>query len=203
MKHTITVLAIFLSVMVNAQTKPVNTEWQFGIKGDLNLSNINGNGMPTGYTAGFQVGGFAEKAFDSKWSFQPELLFSQNNTKVNVTDFLVYYVPPTGNVFAASNIKLGYISVPLMFKYRLNKYFNIAAGPQYSQMIFDAESLLTSGEGAFKKYEASINGGAEFTIGSVAIYGRYNRGITNINNIDNRYKWYSSHIQLGVAIKFI
>ena len=195
-------MALFLSVLLHAQTKPLNTDWQFGVKGDLNLSNISGNGMPGGYTSGFQVGGFAEKAFNSKWSFQPEVLFSQNNTTVNVSNFLVYYLPPQGNVFAANNIKLGYISIPLMFKYKLNKYFTLAAGPQYSQMVFDAESLLTSNnDNAFKKYEASVNGGGEFTLGSVAIYGRYNQGLTNINNIDNRYSWKSSHIQIGMAIK--
>jgi len=201
MKYTISCLAIFFSVILHAQTKS-DPDWHFGIKGDVNLSNINGNGMPGSYTTGFQFGGFAEKAFNNKWSVQPELLFSQNNTKVDVTNFLVYYTPPQGNVFAASNIKLGYISVPVMLKYNINKYFSVLAGPQYSQMLFDAESLLKDDKGiAFKRYEVSVNGGAQVNLGSVAIYARYNQGLTNINNIDSRYKWNSSHIQFGIAVK--
>jgi len=201
MKYTISCLAIFFSVILHAQTKS-DPDWHFGIKGDVNLSNINGNGMPGSYTTGFQFGGFAEKAFNNKWSVQHELLFSQNNTRVDVTNFLVYYTPPQGNVFAASNIKLGYISVPVMLKYNINKYFSVLAGPQYSQMLFGAESLLKDDKGiAFKRYEVSVNGGAQVNLGSVAIYARYNQGLTNINNIDSRYKWNSSHIQFGIAVK--
>ena len=205
MKYTITCLALLFTVLVHAQTeskKPVDRDWHFGIKGDYNLSNVYGNGMPNGFVSGFQVGGFAVRALNDQFSFQPELLFSQNNTKVDVSEFLRYYIPPQGNVFAANNIKLGYISVPLIFKYRINKYFNVLAGPQYSQMLFDAESLLKDDKGiAFKRYEVSGNAGAEFNVGNVSIYGRYNQGFTNINGIDNRYKWYSKHIQIGIAIK--
>ena len=202
MKYTITGLLLMLTVLTQAQTKMADMDWHFGIKGDVNLSNVYGNGMPNSYTTGFQFGGYAVKAFNNQFSVQPELLFSQNNTKVNVSNFLVYYTPPRGNVFAADNIKLGYISVPVMFRYKINKYFNLVAGPQYSQMLFDAESLLQDDKGvAFKRYEVSGNAGAEFAVGSVIIYGRFNQGFTNINNIDNRYKWYSRHVQIGLAIK--
>ncbi|MFT3934657.1 MAG: porin family protein [Chitinophagaceae bacterium] len=201
MKYTISCLALLLTVVLNAQT-PVDKEWHFGAKGDLNLTNISGNGMKNGYTTGFQIGGYAEKKFNSHWSVQPELLFSQNNAKVDVTDFLKYYV--NGNTYASNNIKLGYISVPIIFKYHINPYFSFVAGPQYSQMLFDAESLMVNPENkgvAFKRYDVSINGGAEAYIGSVTLYARYNKGLVNINNIDDRYSWMSQHIQLGVAVK--
>jgi hypothetical protein len=87
-------------------------------------------------------------------------------------------------------------------KYNLNKYLSLLAGPQYSFMLFDAESLLNDNKGiAFKRYEISANAGLQFSIGSVALYGRYNLGLSNINNIDDRYAWHSRHIQAGVAIR--
>ena len=89
-----------------------------------------------------------------------------------------------------------------MFKYNMNKYLSILAGPQYSQMLFDAESLLDDNKGiAFKRYEVSGNAGVQFTLGSVSLYGRYNLGLSNINGIDDRYKWRSGHIQTGIAIR--
>jgi len=198
MKYTTTSFLLFITCMLQAQTK--STEWHFGVKTDLNFSTIKGNGMATGFTTGAQFGGFAEKPLSNKWSIQPELLFTQTNTK-KASDFMTYY-NTEGNVFAADNIKLGYISVPVMVKYNLNKYVSILAGPQYSIMLFDAESLMDDNKGiAFKRYEFSANAGLQFTIGSVALYGRYNQGITNINDIDNRYAWHSRHIQAGIAFR--
>ena len=198
MKYSITCCVLLIAAFVQAQTK--QADWHFGVKTDLNFSTIKGNGMASGYITGAQFGGFAEKLLGSKWSIQPELLFTQSNTKKG-PDFMTFY-NTEGNVFAADNIKLGYISVPVMIKYNLNKFLALLAGPQYSQMLFDAESLMDDNKGiAFKRYEISANAGLQFTIGSVALYGRYNLGLSNINAIDDRYKWHSQHIQAGVAVR--
>lgn len=196
MKYLIAGCLLIATSQLHAQT--IAGAWHFGIKTDLNFSTIKGKGMASGYGTGAQFGGFAEKAFNNKWSIQPELLFTQSNTK-KAADFMTYY-NTEGNVFASDNIKLGYISIPVMAKYKLNKYLSVMAGPQYSIMLFDAESLIDDNKGiAFKRYEFSANAGLQFTIGMVSLYGRYNQGISNINNIDNRYAWRSNHIQAGVA----
>ena len=198
MKYKLTLLAILVTVVSRAQSGI--PEWHYGLKADLNYTTINGKGLSSGYTMGAQGGIFVERSFNRTWSLQPELLFTQSNT-TKANDFLTYY-NTTGNPFAAKDIKLGYISLPVMVKYNINKSFSILAGPQYSLLLVDAESLLTAGDGkAFKKSEFSGNLGGQFNIGVVSIYGRYNLGINNINNIDNRYAWHSSHIQAGIAVK--
>ncbi|MEO5685400.1 MAG: porin family protein [Chitinophagaceae bacterium] len=198
MKYTITCWALLLVTLLHAQT--TDTGWHFGVKTDLNFSIIKGNGMASSYTTGAQFGGFAEKMLGKKWSIQPELLFTQSNTKKGA-DFMTFY-NTGGNVFASDNIKLGYISVPVMMKYKLNKYLSVLAGPQYSVMLFDAESLMDDNKGiAFKRYEMSANAGLQFNAGPVALYGRYNLGLSNINNIDDRYTWHSRHLQAGVALR--
>lgn len=200
MKYTITAAALLLTLWMQAQIKPNPRAWRFGVKTDLNFSNINGNGMANGYTLGAQFGGYAEKPLNNRWSIQPELLFTQSNTK-KAADFTTFY-NTEGNLFASDNIKLGYISLPVMMKYKLNNYLSLLAGPQYSIMLFDAESLIDDNKGvAFKRYELSANAGMQFSIGSVALYGRYNLGLTNINDIDSRYAWRSRHLQLGVAFR--
>lgn len=198
MKYAITAGILFIATWLQAQTS--NSTWHVGVKTDLNFSNINGKGMANGYITGAQFGGFAEKPLGSKWSIQPEVLFTQSNTKKG-SDFMTYY-NTEGNLFASDNIKLGYISVPVMAKYQLNKFLSILAGPQYSIMLFDAESLMDDNKGiAFKRTEFSANAGVQFTVGMVSLYGRYNQGISNINNIDNRYAWRSRHIQAGIAFR--
>ncbi|MEO6315082.1 MAG: porin family protein [Chitinophagaceae bacterium] len=198
MKFRITCCALFVTILIHAQgTEP---GWHFGIKTDLNFSTIKGKGMADGYTTGAQFGGFAEKRLSRQWTFQPEVLFTQSNTK-KANDFTTYY-NTEGNVFASDNIKLGYISVPLMMKYNVNKFIAVMAGPQYSQLLFDAESLVQDSKGvAFKRYEVSANAGLQFTVGNVSLYGRYNLGLSNINAIDDRYKWRSRHLQVGIAIR--
>jgi Outer membrane protein beta-barrel domain len=190
-------------MLVNAQSNPNPYDWHFGLKADLNLTHIQGNGTASGYTTGFQAGGFAERVLDKTWSLQGELLFTQNNTKrAPLADFLTYY-NTSGNPFSAEDIKLGYISVPVLIKYNVTNAFSFLAGPQYSILLVDAESLLNPPREnkAFKTSEFSGNVGAQFNISKVALYGRYNFGLSNINNIDSRYAWHSSHIQLGIAVK--
>jgi hypothetical protein len=198
MKYILTCLGILAVVLLQAQSSNL-PEWHFGVKADLNMTNIYGNGMKSGYTAGGQAGGYAERTFNSTWSIQPEILFTQNNSKKG--DFATYY-PANYNPYASDNIKLAALSIPVMLKYNVTKSFSFLAGPQYSFILVDAESLLISGDGkAFKHSEFSANAGAQYNFGRVAIYGRYNQGISNINNIDTRYPWRSSHIQLGVAVR--
>jgi len=201
MKYTLTFLGILMVALLHAQT--IVPGWHFGVKADINFSTINGKGMASGYTIGGQGGGYAEYIINRDWSVQPELLFTQNNTKIKQPDFSTYY-NTAGNPFAATDVKLAYISVPVLLKYNINPSFSILAGPQYGMLLVDAESLLRSGDGkAFKKSEISGNLGAQFNVGKVALYGRYNIGISNIQNIpnDDRYSWRSSHLQLGIAVK--
>ncbi len=204
MKYTFSCLGILLTTLLHAQT--IVPGWHYGVKADANFSTISGKGMASGYTIGVQGGGFAEYVFNSEWSLQPELLFSQNNTKKGA-DFLTYY-NTSGNPFGANDIKLGYITVPVLLKYTINKSFSLMAGPQYGLLVVDAESLLTSHENnAFKKSELSGDLGAQLNLGKVGIYGRYVIGISNINGVskiypeDTRYAWRSSHLQIGMSIK--
>ncbi|GAC1602457.1 MAG: porin family protein [Chitinophagaceae bacterium] len=198
MKYTLTFFGILVVTLLHAQT--IVPGWHFGIKADLNFSTISGKGMTSGYTIGGQGGAYAEYIINKDWSVQPEILFTQNNTKKGA-DFLTYY-NTDGNPFAATDIKLAYVSLPVLLKYNINKSFSILAGPQYGLLLVDAESLLSRGDGkAFKSSEISGNLGAQFNVGRVALYGRYNIGISDINNVDNRYSWRSSHLQLGIAVK--
>src|SRR5450432_4844994 len=126
MKYTLTVLGIFIFSLVQAQTSNL-PEWHVGVKADLNLSNISGNGLSSGYTAGGQGGVYAERTFNNKWSIQPELLFTQNDSKTTAANFNTYY-PGVGNSYAANDIKLAYVSVPVMLKYNVTKSFSFLAG---------------------------------------------------------------------------
>lgn len=185
--------ALLLTAAADAQT------WHFGPKFDVNYSTIKGNGLKNKYSLGFQVGGFAEYNITKEWAIQPELLYTWSQYK-KAGDFLTYY-NNYGRTGAAEKINLATISVPLLVRYNLNKTFSILAGPQYSYLIYDDEDLLKSDRQAFKNAEISANAGVQVNIEKVGFYARYNKGLSDINDIDDRYTWKTGHIQVGMSVR--
>ena len=172
--------------------------FQAGLKAGLNFSKNDGNGMG-GFQTGFDAGAFAKLVLGKKWAIQPELYFSQRNTKRG-EDFFTYY-NITGNPAADTKIRLGYISVPVLLHYNINSWLAVQAGPQYNYLVYDDENLLTSGKDAFKKSDVGIAGGVEIKQGRVLFYGRYYHGLSNVNDADDRYEWKARQIQLGIGYR--
>jgi hypothetical protein len=195
MKYTMAAFALLLTITANAQTQ----KWHFGPKFDVNYSTIDGNGLKNKYSLGFQVGGFAEYNITKHWAIQPELLYTWSQYK-KAGDFLTYY-NNYGRTGAGENINLASVSVPLLVRYNFNKTFSILAGPQYSYLIYDDEDLLKNDRQAFKNSEISANAGVQVNLEKVGFYARYNQGLSDINDIDERYTWKSSHIQVGMAVR--
>jgi len=189
----IALAALITTITARAQ------QWHFGPKLDLQYASASGKGLKSSLTPGWQAGAFAEIQWNATWGVQPEILFTWSQYK-KAGDFMTYY-NNYGRSSASNNIKLAYISVPLLLKYHLNKTLSFLAGPQYSYLLYEDEDLLKDNAAAFKNYEISANAGVQVNIGDVGFYARYNQGLSNINNIDDRYKWKSNHVQVGVAIQ--
>lgn len=208
MKHTLTGVFVLLCAMAHAQdpdlnqTKPLGQQpntWHYGVKAALNFSGVKGNGMKTSMVAGGELGAFVSYDLSSHWGLQIEGIASQNTVKRG-DDFLTYY-----NVdgFTASDdkAKLTYLNVPLLVRYRLSEDWSLVAGPQAGFLLNDNENFLNYDRRAFKTSEISGLGGVEFNISSVALYARYQFGISNINDVDNRYEWRARHLQIGIAVR--
>jgi hypothetical protein len=75
------------------------------------------------------------------------------------------------------------------------------AGPQFGVLMNQNDNLLVNGQNAFKKGDFSMVLGAQFNLTALRIYGRYNIGLNNINDIDNKEKWTNQQIQLGVGLR--
>lgn len=193
MKQLFFGVALLFSVGAQAQS------WHFGPKLDANFSAIKGNGMRNKYTSGVQIGGFVEYQFNKTWSLQPELLYNLSRYK-KAGDFMTYY-NNYGRSAAGDNINLAYISVPVLLRYNLNKTLSFLAGPQYSYKIWNDEDLLKENREAFTNSEFSANVGVQANVDNVGFYARFNKGLNDINDVDERYSWKSSHIQIGIAVK--
>ena len=191
-KWILVVMAIMAATAMQAQ------EINVGLKAGLNLSANSGNGMNSSLQQGIDAGAFSEIYFGKKWGIQPELYFSQRNTR-RAGDFTTYYV---SDGLSSSNeaVKLSYISLPILLTYKISSVFSVQAGPQINFLVFEDDNLLKNDRRAFKKNDLAIAGGLTLTLEKFRIYGRYTVGMSDINDVDDRYDWKSRQLQLGVAL---
>ena len=190
MKRNILLCAgIFFTIAVNAQSV------RYGLTIGGNFTGIDGRGIKSSYYPGFIGGGFARVTLNKKWNIEPEVLFNYANTE-KARNFLELY---NDNGYANSSelIRLSYVSVPVLIGYKVNKLVTITAGPQYNFLVDDNENLVQNNKRAFKLNDAGIAAGAELDLTGVRIFADYVTGVTNINDIDSRYKWYNRQVFAG------
>jgi hypothetical protein len=187
-------LVMAISVAITAGAQKINAGLKFG----LNMSANTGNGMSSSLQQGVDAGAFAEINLGKKWGIQPEVYFSQRNTRRG-DDFTTYYVKD-GLSGSDQSVKLSYISIPVLLSYKISSVFSVQAGPQMNFLVFENDNLLKNDRDAFKKTDLGVAGGLTLTLEKFRIYGRYTLGISNTNDVDDRYEWKSRQLQIGVAL---
>jgi hypothetical protein len=191
-----TKLSVFILTLFIAQASMA--QFNFGVKAGTNISKIDGKSFKDQFNYGYLAGGFIEIGLGGKLGFQPEVLFTQNQGKVD-SNFKVIYQ----NAFAdakSGNVKLNYLSIPVLLNYKLGNALSLQAGPQFSILMNKDKNLLENGKAAFNDGDLSLLGGLQLKISKVRIAGRYGIGLNNINDIDNRDKWKSQAIQLSLGL---
>lgn len=178
------------------------TTFHLGVKGDIDLTNISGNGMSKSLKTDYEAGVFGEINFGQKWGIQPEVMYSRRDAKIS-DDFPKYYINEVSTDYK-NTVKLNYIVVPIMAKYNISNLFTVNLGPQFGFKMYDDEDLLKSGKPAFKDLDFGIAGGLTLNVSeSFKFYTRYYQGLSNINNIDDRYNWKTKQIQIGVSVRVL
>jgi hypothetical protein len=196
MKKRLLAVAILCAVVsaVSAQ------QLHYGLKADLNMFKLDGEGIQSNYTLGGRIGVFASYDFSKKWGIQPELLFSQATPKRGYY-FSSLYINKS-NDGANTKIKLSYITLPVLLRYNINKMFTVNAGPEYSYLFYANENLLTYDRAAFKRSNLGLAAGATLTFDVLHVYARYVLGLSDINDIDDRYQWKTQQAQIGIGVNF-
>ncbi|MBY0348493.1 MAG: outer membrane beta-barrel protein [Hydrotalea flava] len=164
-----------------------------GIKAGGNLTKIDGQTFDQGFQLSYQVGGFAEIDFNKKFGIQPELLWSQSATK-SATFSGIF--PPD------QNIKLDYLTIPVLLRYNVGKLVTFNLGPQFGILLNKNDNLLVNGQNAFKSGDFAMVGGVQLNFNVLRIYGRYAVGLNNLNDVSNQNNWKSQQIQMGMGFRF-
>lgn len=187
---TVTVLAVSL------QAQGI----RLGVKAGTNLNKVSGQSFNDGFDLAYHVGGFLEIDFNKKWGIQPEVLWSQTATKRS--SFNTIYASEVNPLNNQQKIKLDYLSIPVLFRYNVGGILTLNVGPQFGILLNQDKTLLQNGESAFKSGDFSMVAGGQLNFKILRIYGRYNIGLQNINDIDNKDKWTNQQIQLGLGLRF-
>lgn len=154
----------------------------FGIKGGINLSNLNVEDADATYDSrtGFHAGVFLRGKFD-KVAIQPEVLLFTQNSEIR------------SSIFGTAQDRFTYLSIPVMLKFYPVGGLNLQLGPQFGFLI-DGERKYDTvfGSGSsditdyYKESDVSVSLGAGYDFGfGLGLDARYNLGVKDINNAAN------------------
>lgn len=197
MKQVIFSALLLLSVVTVSQAQGVRA----GIKAGANLNKISGQSFSDGFDLSYHFGGFLEVDLNKKWGVQPEILWSQSTSKPS--SFKTIYTTSVNPLLDGNQqIKLDYLTIPLLLRYNVGGILTLNAGPQFGILLKKDNTLLQNGQSAFKDGDFALVAGAQLNFKYLRIYGRYNIGLQNINDIDNKDKWTNQQIQGGIGFRF-
>ena len=171
--------------------------FQLGVKGGVNMTKIDGKSFADEFNYGYHAGAFATIKISNHVQIQPEVLFNQFNTKAD-TSF--------GNVFNVKNlkdVKLNYLSIPLLLNLSPAKFISFQVGPQFGILLDKHQTLVQNGQDAFSTGDLSMVGGVQLNLGGIRLSGRYVVGLSNIHDATSSDKWKNQGFQLSAGFRII
>lgn len=196
-KQIVSLLAVMLCV-VSSHAQRLD----FGGKIGANMTKIDGKNFKEGFELNYQLGFFGEIDFNDNFGIQPEVLFSQSTSSIDTSGFKSVYQNVPG-AFTKKDVRLNYLNIPVLLRLNVGKLLTFNVGPQFSILVNDDKNLFENGKQAFKSGDFAAVLGAQVNISKLRIYGRYNIGLNDINDIDDSHKWRNQQLQVGVGFKIL
>ena len=191
-------LVISISISY-AQSKPVPPA-SFGFRAGINSSTFKLVDFPEGVSAKGKIelvsGLFANFPVTSKFSIQPELLYSVMGGDIIRPD----------SAIATTHQKLAYMSVPLQAKFKVAKSFSILAGPQFDFLTAastnkDEHSVTNKDE--IVKSDIALTGGIEYApLPKLLLSARYIHGLKNVPLDQVEGSYFNRGFQFSIAVRF-
>ena len=190
MKTKLAILAIISIMSYTAMSQKLHV----GFKVGANVNKLTGKSFDDQFSFGYHLGAFVSVKLNKKFAIQPEVLFNQINVDTSSTYSAVYQFNKV------NKIQLKYMSIPILLNYKPVKFITLQAGPQFGILTNKSKNLVQNGKDAFKSGDLSMLGGVQVNIAHLNIYARYALGLNNLNNIDDKEKWKSQSIQIGLGL---
>jgi hypothetical protein len=195
MKKLILICLVLLSSKGFSQssTQSILSRLEFGIKAGANVTNFTNASFPTDPLIGFHAGATVAFKFTNNFMFQEEFLFSTQGAKIK------------GGSLGDQDLKLYYMAVPFLLKYRTNSGFYLEAGAQAGIKVKEDVVGLNTQNFA-KKIDLGAAGGIGYQskmglgFGARYIYGLSKVADVNLSNITNDFK--NNNLQASIFYVF-
>jgi hypothetical protein len=179
-------------------TQAAMAQFHLGVKGGVNITKVQGEAFRDEFRYGYHLGGFAELGLGGRLGIQPEVLWSEYQTRVD-SSFSDVYENST-KISNYQDVKLNYLTIPILLNYKLGSLLSLQAGPQFGILLDQSKNLVQNGQEAFKKGDFSLVGGAQIHIAKIRLQGRYFVGLNNISDISDQNKWNNQGFQLSLGL---
>jgi hypothetical protein len=208
MKIAIILFLLFITSLqaISQRTKKHDFEkenlFRVGFNAGININKIEGRSFKDEYSYNYSLKGFMQFNFSRKLGLQPEVSFIQASSEQS-NDFSDIYddISLGGNQLKA---KLNYLKIGSLLNLNvgLTQKIKLQFGPQWGMLLNEKVDSLKTARDIFKKGDFSLAGGIMFQLPFLHFGGRFEQGLTNINDIDDRDKWKSQSFQLFAGVTF-
>lgn len=154
--------------------KKITDRLYFGAKAGANYSNFTNANFDTEGLVGFHAGAIVGYKINDNFSIQEEFLYSTQGAKIK------------GGLMDGEDVKLSYVTVPILLKYKTNFGLYLEAGPQVGILV--DEDFTSLGINSDVKFAEKIDGGVSGGIGyqfqnGLGIGARYYMSFTDVTKI--------------------
>ena len=171
-----------------------------GVKGGINSSTFEGSSVLGFYSkrTGYHIGAFTSIGL-GRVAIQPEIQISNQGA-------ILHDLSSTSPMEVIN--RFNYVNIPILLKYYLLNPLYIQAGPQFGMMKNAIEITGNYKEDVLHLYNQSdvsigLGVGLELPLG-ITVEGRYNAGLTNINNDAVSNEALRNQVyQLSIGLRFI
>jgi len=171
--------------------------FQLGAKFGTDIQKIAGADFSDKFAFGYHLGIFTQISINKTWGIHPELYYSAVNMDTAANFSTVY------NSIGLSKLKFGYLNIPVLLNYKVNNNISFQAGPQFSIVTDKNLSLSSNLKSAFKSGDLALVSGLQLYFSRIRVYGRYQIGLSYLNDAGSSDKWKSQTIHLGLGLRIL
>jgi hypothetical protein len=171
-KHLNIGLLIVFAAFVGSSTQ---AQISVGLKGGLNVSNLNGidaDNYKTTALLGFHVGGYTTFNLGRHFAIHPELMYSTQGAKLE-------------DATNEENLRMNYINIPVLVRLLTTNGFFVEAGPQLGFKVDEANTDDIENSVKNADFEACLGLGFQPTKKPFGIGARYNLGLGKAGEINS------------------
>jgi hypothetical protein len=208
MKNSLTALFLLTTLFAFCQRNSKNdfekeNFFRVGFNGGININRISGKSFDEEFSFDYGVRGFLQFNFSHKFGLQPEVGFVQSSSTQS-NDFSDIYDDIALGGDQVKKAKLDYLKIGTLLNYNLGvtQRIKLQFGPQMGMLLSEKVDSLKTSQSIFKNGDFSLAAGIMFQLPLVHFGARFEQGLTNVNDIDNRDTWRSQAFQIFAGITF-